>query len=403
MAALRAQRNAMSLLRAAAAMLLFQAAAADSNTIAAASPLVLWSGRATRVNNAVTFDWESTAATLAVNGVGASISAELQLPAPLLARFSVYVNGQDAANLMASNATSTYLLAAGLPFAANNVTIVFAFEPGYSQANRVENRTPHMLSFTVTDGSFAAPAPLARRIDVIGDSITAGSMYDRLEAVGSPLGLNTGCDPWSAPTGMSSAFSWWSYLARALNANASTVAWSGKGLIHNSGCHEGPLLPELYGRAFATGTESEPWDFSRATPPDAVIVYLGTNDFSCNETTTAAFSAALVEFWANITQLYSGSRGGGGGGSGGGGNNNNKNNITFFAALGPMSPTAPAAAVASAIATARAAGMSAALLDMRSNGSSVVALDGCGEHPGPFGHWTMATLAVPQVKQVMGW
>ena len=72
------------------------------------------------------------------------------------------------------------------------------------------------------------------------------------------------------------------------------MAWSGKGLIHNSGCSAGPLIPQLYTQTFGTSSK-EMWDFSRASRPDAVIIYLGTNDYSCSQTTDTAFTAACVQ------------------------------------------------------------------------------------------------------------
>ena len=73
-------------------------------------------------------------------------------------------------------------------------------------------------------------------------------------------------------------------MCRFFGANCTTIAWSGKGLIHNSGCSAGPLMPTLYKQAYATRAEV-PWDFSRQSRPDAVLIYLGTNGMgrSCQE------------------------------------------------------------------------------------------------------------------------
>ena len=87
---------------------------------------------------------------------------------------------------------------------------------------------------------------------------------------------------------------------------------------------------------------------------------------------------------ANVTSLYSSSPG--------------VSKTTFFVAVGPISPTKPVNAIQAAIAAAPAKGLSAHFLDMR-NGT----LDGCGSHPGPFGHWQMAFQAMGQIKSVLGW
>jgi len=371
---------------------------AGPTAVAASDPLVLWAGRPSfEADGSVAFDWLDTSCTFVVAGVGASVTLLTNFSLPAWgagfhgARVSVFVNDMAAADLMLSPSTHSYLLAAALPQALNTVTVHYAFEQTYSFADRAARQTFSIAGFAAGDGgAFAPPTPLARRIDVVGDSITAGAMYDRLEAVRGDLSLGTGCAPWSPPQGMSSAYTWQSYLSRALRANTTTVAWSGKGLIHNGACHAGPTMPQLWRQAFASGDGvTELYDFSRAARPDAVIVYLGTNDFSCALTTTAAFSDGLLSFWRNITADYAASPG--------------PARTTFFAAVGPMSPTAPRAGALDAVARANAAGMAAFFIDMAGNATVPVALDGCGGHPGPFGHWTMATLAVPQVRAAMGW
>ena len=76
----------------------------------------------------------------------------------------------------------------------------------------------------------------------------------------------------------------------------------------------------------------------------------GTNDFSCNRTTDAAFTAGAVAFMHNITASYAASPG--------------PAATTFLLAIGPMSPTRPLAALQAAIAQAKAEGLTASLIDM---------------------------------------
>ena len=330
------------------------------------------------------FDWESTAASVSVAGAGASLTLVANMSsAPGPARVAVYVNGYDTANLMLSADAEQYLLAAAMPEAVNNVTVRYSFEPGYSHADAASGLGPGFFGFAAgSGGAFVPPLPLARRIDIVGDSISAGSMYDKLQAVNGELSLNDGCHPWSPPTGMSDAQNWHGYLCRYFSANCTNIAWSGKGLIHNSGCNPGPLMPQLYTQNFGTGPN--PWDFGRSSKPDAVLIYLGTNDFSCAETTDAAFTAGYVQFLHNITKWYAASPG--------------PAVTKFLLAVGPMSPTRPVSAVQAAIAQANAAGLSASYLDMTN-----ATLDGCGGHPGPIGQWQMALHAAPQIKSALGW
>lgn len=182
--------------RIAAASLLLAAVAGVDPFISASSPLVLWAGRPgpPAIDGSVPFDWEGTSASVAVAGAGASLTlwTNVTLAPGFAGRVSVFVNDYDAANLMLTSSTDRYLLAAALPAAVNNVTVLYAFEPGSAGAARDDGRTAAFFGFSAGDGgSFVAPVPLQRRIDVVGDSITAGSGYDKLEAVGGQLSLAT--------------------------------------------------------------------------------------------------------------------------------------------------------------------------------------------------------------------
>jgi hypothetical protein len=206
--------------------------------------------------------------------------------------------------------------------------------------------------------------------------------------VNGAFSLGGHCAPWCPLYGYSQTGAWQTHVARYFDANLSTTAWSGKGLIFNSGCKPGALMPALYNTTFGANAEAAPWDFSRSSRPDAVIVLLGTNDYSCNETSDAAFTAALVSFFHSVTALYAASPPSPSGRGG----------IVFVPALGPISPTKPLAAMRAAVAQALAEGLQAALLDMTN-----ATLDGCGSHPGPYGHMQMAMQAAPQLKAILGW
>lgn len=252
--------------------------------LSAASPLVLWGGRsAAAADGSVAFDWEGTTASFTVAGQFATLTmhTNVTLAENNSARVSVFINDYDAANLMLHRDTPSYLLAAALPEAVNNVTVHYAFEPGSSGAARSALRTPAIFGFSAGNGgAFIAPAPAARRIDIIGDSITAGSMYDKLESVNGPLSFGTGCHPWSPVTGYSQVYNWETYLCRYFRANCTTVAWSGGVLVDPAVSHCPPraYMPQLYTQTFGTSlANEEPWDFSRTSRPDLVIIFLGTN------------------------------------------------------------------------------------------------------------------------------
>lgn len=65
--------------------------------------------------------------------------------------------------------------------------------------------------------------------------------------------------------------------ARRLDAELVTLAWSGKGVVYNYDTDVADPMPALYGRTLPESAASV-WDFSLVA--DAVVINLGTNDFS---------------------------------------------------------------------------------------------------------------------------
>jgi len=119
------------------------------------------------------------------------------------------------------------------------------------------------------------PAP-TRRLDFVGDSITCGYGDE---------GPDMNCS-FSADT-ENHYLAYAAVAARALGAELSTVAWSGKGVVCNYGdaadsCQD--PLPIYYDRTLPDDAGSK-WDFSRFVP-DAVVINLGTNDFDTDQDPT---------------------------------------------------------------------------------------------------------------------
>jgi hypothetical protein len=354
---------------------------ADAAYLPADSPAVLWTGRSKLVpGRGVAFDWEGVSATFSVSGSGiwVGLVANITLNPTCAGRVSVFVNGFHTANMLLHADVTSYLLAAGLKAPGPHlVTVVYTMEPVNSCSSYGAGQDVAFTGFTTSGAFVGAPPPqLARRIDIVGDSITAGSQYDPEHA------LPVVCNDWLVTNSVT--YNWESYLCRQFGANCTTIAWSGKGLINNGGCSAGPNMTTLF-KQTEGGDSATLFDFSRASRPDALIVYLGTNDYSCAQTTDAIFTQALVEFVGAVISGYAQSPG-------------PAASTTAFIALGPMSPTRPLAACAAAVAQLKAAGVAAFLLNMTSG-----VTDGCGGHPGALGHRQMALQAAPQIQAAMGW
>jgi lysophospholipase L1-like esterase len=169
------------------------------------------------------------------------------------------------------------VLASGLPLGEHTVELYRRTE-----ANQGESQ---LLGFDFGDGAQLAPPPLPeRRVELVGDSITAGYGNE---------GADMNC-PFTPDT-ENHYLTYGALAARQLGAEASTVAWSGKGVVCNYGddatsCTD--PLPPYYDRTLPARADSA-WDFNE-WQPQAVVVNLGTNDFSTtSDPTQAEFEGAF--------------------------------------------------------------------------------------------------------------
>lgn len=265
--------------------------------------------------------------------------------------------------------TNTYRIADNLDPSQNYTIRVFhELEPAFSGAQNDPSQYFTFLGFQ-TDGSALPATPLLRRIEVVGDSISAG--YGSQCAGGGPV-----MDWTSGNYGTYNQL-----LCDHFQANCSIVAWSGKGMYENC-CDNGETMPQYFLQTRGGEQYSQTWDFSRFTP-DAMIINLGTNDFNHDSGPgwEANFTAVYAAFALDVTQRYY------------------NRSLPIFLAQGPMNNGQPLYnALQAAITAINAAGGTAHYLDMRGP-----PLDGCGGHPGVAGHQQMYAMAMPTVAEVMGW
>merc|ERR1719336_885760 len=130
-------------------------------------------------------------------------------------QFRIFVDGALAANLSAHRAGrqhSDFTLIANLdPAAAHQITVWYITDPISLDWNNLPNQWLSISSFS-TDGSFgAAPAQRQRRLQIIGDSISAGNQ------------VNADCSPDHSGT-------YGALICEHFGANCTTTAISGKGL-----------------------------------------------------------------------------------------------------------------------------------------------------------------------------
>jgi lysophospholipase L1-like esterase len=229
--------------------------------------------------NAVKFAWSGTGVIARFQGtsVGVRLSTGQE--------YTVVVDGMVQPKLVPVSGTTP--IATGLAAGEHTVEL-------YRRTEGAQGVSTFM-GFDFGGGTLLAPPSVTRRLEFIGDSITCGYGNE---------GPDMNC-PFTPQT-ENHYLAYPSLTARALNAEVSTVAWSGKGVACNYGDDAASCtnpLPTYYERILpdqATPT----WDFSKFVP-DAVVVNLGTNDLSTTtDPTQAEFETAYRALLEKIRSKY---------------------------------------------------------------------------------------------------
>lgn len=271
---------------------------------------------------------------------------------------------------------------AGLSSGTHTVVLRKRSEPLYGSV---------FVGDVTTDGSAAAYAAPTRRIEIIGDSISVGYGLDGTYPCTNNASLEDNPKTYGA------------VAAKSLGADYSTIAWSGKGLIRNiatGSVDTSPIMPELYTRYSANDADNT-YTFPAATAPNAVVINLGTNDFSYIGYTSSgeaynardpidasAFTAGMVNFVKSIQAHYP--------------------NAEFFLLNSPMlSDSWPTAADAQK--TTQTNAIKAAITQLNSTkvhfvdwptqGSDV----GCDYHPNAATNAAEAIVLANAIRAALGW
>src|SRR5690606_9772530 len=201
-------------------------------------------------------------------------------------QYTVLVDGELEPNLATQSGEHTYVIATDLEPGEHTAEIYRRGEASFGATS--------LLAVEVEDGELLDPPPRAdRTIEVIGDSITCGYGNE---------GDSASCS-FSADT-ENHYLTYAAIMARSFDAELSTVAWSGKGVVVNYGGDMSTTLPEMMERAVPSSNTSV-WDYSAAPEPDVVIINLGTNDFSTdNDPSDEDFVAGYGSLLESIRSRY---------------------------------------------------------------------------------------------------
>lgn len=340
-------------------------AAQNQGQISAADPRIRYTGRVDRRDpNRPAFDWPAVTIEATFEGTTLAVLIEDGLNS-----YNVVLDDQHSV-LHTQPGVNRYIMAEGLADGRHTFRMTKRTETFYG--------TPVFLGFELDAGRDLAPPPpeSERRIEFIGDSITAG--------YGSE-GLSPTCTYSKETENVELTYA--AVAANDLDAAYTVIAVSGVGIVRNYNT-TGKMSPGTmlsYYELTTTDNGSERWDFSRWVP-DAVVINLGTNDFS-----TAPHPAGEV-FLQGYTELIIKVR-------------NRYPDAHIFAIAGPIMVDPAEDTIRSVVTQMREV-----LRDERvhfvkiENNLQLSETDyGCDWHPNASGHRKIAEQLIPSIREEMNW
>ena len=310
------------------------------------------------------FDWPATTIEAAFTGPGLTL-----LLSDNGNLYNVYIDGQ-ASVLQARSGQQSYSLAQGLGNSSHTVRLVKRTEP-------FEGSISTFLGFELEAGHSLTSLPPApqHHIEIIGDSITAGYGNE-----GSSPTCNFSLSTQNAEN------TYGAMVARQLDASYTIIADSGLGVVRNYNADDrfsqGTMFTQFKRTLGARPSEDYVFD----QQPDAVIINLGTNDFSTTpQPHSEVFLQGYTELIGFIRAHYP--------------------DAHIFAVGGPIMLDPAEATIQSAVEQMRRV-----LEDERvhyvsvENNLALTAVDyGCDWHPNVSGQQKIADQLTPIIAQTLNW
>ena len=240
-------------------------------------------GRFVQEGQSYRFEWSGS--TITGGFIGTEIAVNLRIisfgPDTDCDYFNVSIDGGAPTVLKVTKDKTKYVLASGLKNAHHTVSI----------QKRTEGPFGCLMSFDgfdyLTGKAAAAPARKSRRIEVYGDSISAGygneGTQDGFRLVEENAGLTYGM-----------------LAAEELGAECTLIALSGHGVYQSLSGSKTQVTPAYFPRALYK--DPVRWGFP-APAPDAVIINLGANDIAM-QVSEGDFYNAYSKFVTDIRRKY---------------------------------------------------------------------------------------------------
>jgi lysophospholipase L1-like esterase len=335
-------------------------ASAAAKEIAAPAPTVKLVGRFDTTDPAaIRFAWSGSMIVGRYKGTG--IKARLKDESGKN-HFQVLVDGEPKAIVRTENSKDTFSLAEGLTDGVHDVALYKRTEARLGEVS--------FLGFD-PEGTMLPPPPGAeRRMEIIGDSISAGFGN---EGPGPVCNFN--------PAEENQYTTYGAIAARELKAEHVTIAWSGKTIGE---------MTDYYERTLPDRPDSA-WDF-KAWTPQLVVMNIGTNNFATYDPGETRYVRIYTNLFDRIRKAYP--------------------NALIVCLLGPMLTNAYPVGKQNLTLARRY--MAAAVAKIKASGETnyqYVELPeqkasdgyGCGFHPGPKTHRLMADRVVAVAKERLGW
>ncbi len=229
------------------------------------------------------FDWSGSTITAGFEGTEISVILKILRNGPYGANdyFNVTVDNGKPYVLKITKGTDKYTLASGLKNGYHTVVVTKRTEGPFGGLIQFEG-------FDYGTGKAApAPARRERRIEIYGDSISAG--YGN-EGTGQGFRLHE----------ENADLTYASITARNLNAEYTTIALSGHGLHVSLSQSTTEVVPKYFDRNLYKTAST--YRFNQPDP-DVVIINLGTNDYAAG-VSDADYYASYMDFVAKIRRKY---------------------------------------------------------------------------------------------------
>ena len=341
--------------------------AENSGIIDADDPNIQYVGRFDFTNpKKVAFDWAGVSVMTRFEGTRCSIRLDDRKN-----EYAVIVDNRAPRLLITDSATTLYNIASELTDSIPHaVTIQKRTEPLVGKGE--------FMGFILDKGRKLLPLDRRpdRRIEFIGNSITSGYGVE---------GDSADCH--FSPQTENACMSYAAVTARSLNAEYFLISYSGRGIVRNYGdsnrVSQDPM-PVLYDRTCFFDSTLK-WNFGRWTP-QAVVINLGTNDFSTEPyPDSVVFQSAYMRLIERVRSQYPG--------------------VTMFCLSGPMIGE-PCTRYIKQVVEEQKKRMKRYqdVFFIEINRSVMTDADwGCDHHPNVQGMEKMAEIIIPVVRLRMNW